>query len=61
MIHAAPYRRDILKALAYGNAGMEDICIQHINELLGNFAENVKTLTNYYYEKNLESYPPHNN
>jgi len=57
VIHAAPYRKDLLKALAYGHEGMQDICVGHIAELLSNFELNVSTLVSFYYDKKLESRP----
>jgi len=61
LIHAAPYRKTLLKALAYGNDGMDEICIGHIEELLGNFEANVDSLVSHYYAKKLETPPPTNN
>ncbi|KAI1708834.1 glycolipid transfer protein (GLTP) domain-containing protein [Ditylenchus destructor] len=57
VIHAAPYRKDLLKALAYGREGLEDVCVLHISELLGNFESNVNSLVEHYYVKNLETRP----
>uniref|UniRef100_A0A914D885 Glycolipid transfer protein domain-containing protein n=1 Tax=Acrobeloides nanus TaxID=290746 RepID=A0A914D885_9BILA len=57
LIHAAPYRKDILKAVALGNEGLEDVCIRHIDTHLDNFGHNVNSLVNYYYAKNLETRP----
>jgi len=58
VIHAAPYRRDILKAVANGADGMDEICIQHIASHLDNFRSNVAALVGHYEMRNLESPPP---
>ncbi|CEF64529.1 Glycolipid transfer protein [Strongyloides ratti] len=57
VIHAAPYRRTILKHVALGKEGCDDICIEHITSHLENFRENVASLVNYYYLKKLETRP----
>ncbi|KAI1722706.1 glycolipid transfer protein (GLTP) domain-containing protein [Ditylenchus destructor] len=57
VIHAAPYRKDLLKALSYGREGLEDVCVLHISELLGNFESNVNSVVEHYYVKNLETRP----
>uniref|UniRef100_A0A0N4Z6J9 GLTP domain-containing protein n=1 Tax=Parastrongyloides trichosuri TaxID=131310 RepID=A0A0N4Z6J9_PARTI len=57
VIHAAPYRRTILKHVALGKDGYDDICINHITTHLENFKENVASLVEYYYEKKLETKP----
>ncbi|ETN80016.1 glycolipid transfer protein [Necator americanus] len=44
VIHAAPYRRNILKAVALGKEGLDDICIEHIANHLDNFRINVAVL-----------------
>nr|CAD2181178.1 unnamed protein product [Meloidogyne enterolobii]CAD2209525.1 unnamed protein product [Meloidogyne enterolobii] len=56
VIHAAPSRKTLLKALAYGNDGLEKECIDHIDELIGNFEANVQSLVAYYNLKGLESH-----
>uniref|UniRef100_A0A0N5BKV0 GLTP domain-containing protein n=1 Tax=Strongyloides papillosus TaxID=174720 RepID=A0A0N5BKV0_STREA len=55
VIHAAPYRRTILKHVALGKDGYDEICIEHITSHLENFRENVASLVDYYYEKKLET------
>ncbi|GMT21221.1 hypothetical protein PFISCL1PPCAC_12518, partial [Pristionchus fissidentatus] len=55
VIHAAPYRKTILKAVAEGREGMDEICIGHIEEHLDNFKVNVKTLVDYYVAKGLDT------
>ncbi|KAK5965480.1 Glycolipid transfer protein [Trichostrongylus colubriformis] len=40
VIHAAPYRRTILKAVALGKDGLDDLCIEHIASHLDNFRIN---------------------
>uniref|UniRef100_A0A914XIH7 Glycolipid transfer protein domain-containing protein n=1 Tax=Plectus sambesii TaxID=2011161 RepID=A0A914XIH7_9BILA len=57
VIHAAPYRKDILKAVALGQEGKEDLCIDHIAAHLGNFRANVNSLVQLYYAKGLETPP----
>ncbi|KAF7637379.1 GLTP domain-containing protein [Meloidogyne graminicola] len=54
VIHAAPSRKTLLKALAFGNENLERECINHIEELLGNFGANVQSLVAYYNLKGLE-------
>nr|CAD2132903.1 unnamed protein product [Meloidogyne enterolobii] len=56
VIHAAPSRKTLLKALAYGNDGLEKECINHIDELIGNFEANVQSLVAYYNLKGLENH-----
>ncbi|VDM39130.1 unnamed protein product [Toxocara canis] len=58
VIVAAPYRRTILKALAEGNEGIDDICIDHIAAHLDNFRTNVAHLVDYYIEKKLDTPNP---
>lgn len=58
VIHAAPYRKTILKAVALGQEGMDEICIEHIESHRENFAENVQTLVDYYVSKGLETPNP---
>lgn len=55
LIHAAPYRRTILKAVALGKDGLDEVCIGHIESHLDNFRTNVAQLVVYYIEKKLES------
>ncbi|VDL63393.1 unnamed protein product [Nippostrongylus brasiliensis] len=57
VIHAAPYRKTILKAVALGKEGLEDVCIEHISTHLYNFRINVKVLVDYYIEKKLDTPP----
>lgn len=57
VVHAAPYRRTLLKAAAYDHDGMEDIVISEIESHLDNFKKNVDALVQYYYDKNLETRP----
>uniref|UniRef100_A0A7E4UPN8 GLTP domain-containing protein n=1 Tax=Panagrellus redivivus TaxID=6233 RepID=A0A7E4UPN8_PANRE len=57
VVHAAPYRRVLLKAAAYEHEGMEDTVISEIESHLDNFAQNVNAIVEYYYEKNLETRP----
>lgn len=52
---AVPYRRQILKAVALGQEGLDDVCIHHIQCHLDNFRLNVKTLVDYYIEKKLDT------
>ena len=58
MIHAAPYRKTLLTALAYGNEKLEEICIHHIEQLLANFELNVNSLVTHYNLRKLETMPP---
>ncbi|KAK6021585.1 glycolipid transfer protein, partial [Ostertagia ostertagi] len=55
VIHAAPYRRTILKAVALGKDGLDDVCIEHIASHLENFRINVGVLVDYYLLKKLET------
>ncbi|EPB69124.1 glycolipid transfer protein [Ancylostoma ceylanicum] len=55
VIHAAPYRRNILKAVALGKDGLDDVCIEHIANHLDNFRINVGVLVDYYLAKKLET------
>ncbi|KAE9416058.1 hypothetical protein Angca_002284, partial [Angiostrongylus cantonensis] len=55
VIHAAPYRRTILKAVALGKEGLDDLCIEHIASHLDNFRLNVNVLVDYYILKNLDT------
>lgn len=57
VLHAAPYRKDILKAVAFGQPGLEELCITHIETHLDGFSSNVGALVEYYYAKGLESRP----
>uniref|UniRef100_A0AC35TS93 GLTP domain-containing protein n=1 Tax=Rhabditophanes sp. KR3021 TaxID=114890 RepID=A0AC35TS93_9BILA len=57
VIHAAPYRKTILKHVALGKDGYDDICIEHIALHLENFKQNVDALVQYYYVKKLETQP----
>ncbi|KAL3091094.1 hypothetical protein niasHT_027854 [Heterodera trifolii] len=58
VLHAAPRRRTLLLAVAYGHEGLEEICVEHIAELLTNFEANVSALVEYYHSKKLEIPPP---
>ncbi|CAJ0941793.1 unnamed protein product, partial [Mesorhabditis belari] len=58
VIHAAPYRKTILKAVALGKEGLEDVCIHHMVEHRANFTQNVNALVNYYVAKGLETPNP---
>jgi hypothetical protein len=58
VIHAAPYRRVILKAVANGADNMDGICIRHIAAHLANFRCNVNALVNYYVMKKLDTPNP---
>uniref|UniRef100_A0A914ZVS4 Glycolipid transfer protein domain-containing protein n=1 Tax=Parascaris univalens TaxID=6257 RepID=A0A914ZVS4_PARUN len=58
VIIAAPYRRTILKALAEGNEGIDDVCIDHIAAHLDNFRVNVAHVVDYYVEKKLDTPNP---
>ncbi|CAJ0581216.1 unnamed protein product, partial [Mesorhabditis spiculigera] len=58
VIHAAPYRRTILKAVALGKEGLDDVCIQHMEEHRANFNLNVNVLVDYYVSKGLETPNP---
>ncbi|KAL3069777.1 hypothetical protein niasHS_016011 [Heterodera schachtii] len=58
VLHAAPRRRTLLLAVAYGHEGLEEICVEHIAELLTNFEANVGALVEYYHSKKLEIPPP---
>lgn len=55
VIHAAPYRRTILKAVALGKDGLDDVCIEHIASHLDNFRINVGVLVDYYILKKLDT------
>ncbi|KAF1763363.1 hypothetical protein GCK72_011629 [Caenorhabditis remanei] len=55
---AVPYRHTILKAVALGQEGLDDVCIHHIQCHLDNFRLNVKTLVDYYIAKNLDTPDP---
>ncbi|CAI4230557.1 unnamed protein product [Auanema sp. JU1783] len=55
VIHAAPYRKTILKAVALGRENLDDVCIGHIESHLDNFRLNVDALVSYYLEKKLET------
>ncbi|KAK5978246.1 Glycolipid transfer protein [Trichostrongylus colubriformis] len=55
VIHAAPYRRTILKAVALGKDGLDDLCIEHIASHLDNFRINVGVLVDYYLLKKLDT------
>jgi len=57
VVHAAPYRKTLLKAAAYNHDGMEDIVISEIESHLENFKKNVDVLVQCYYDKNLETRP----
>ncbi|KAL3103744.1 hypothetical protein niasHS_001346 [Heterodera schachtii] len=57
VLHAAPRRRTLLLAVAYGHEGLEEICVEHIAELLTNFEANVNALVDYYHSKKLEIPP----
>lgn len=57
VIHAAPYRSTILKAIALGKDGLDDLCIEHIASHLDNFRLNVSVLVDYYISKNLDTPP----
>jgi hypothetical protein len=57
VILAAPYRKDILKAVALGQDDKEDLCIHHIAVHLENFHADVSSLVQFYYEKGLETRP----
>lgn len=58
MIFAAPYRKTLLKALAEGQDGIDDICIAHIEAHLDNFKSNVEQLVKYYIVKGLDTPNP---
>ncbi|KJH50106.1 glycolipid transfer protein [Dictyocaulus viviparus] len=58
VIHAAPYRKTILKAVALGKEGLDDLCIEHIANHLDNFRLNVSVLVNYYVLKKLDTPGP---
>ncbi|KAL4003856.1 Glycolipid transfer protein (GLTP) family protein [Acanthocheilonema viteae] len=55
---AAPTRSSILKALAEGREGVDDICIGHIATHLDNFRTNVAHIVNYYIIKKLDTPNP---
>lgn len=55
---AVPYRHTILKAVALGQEGLDDVCIHHIQCHLDNFRLNVKTLVDYYIAKKLDTPDP---
>uniref|UniRef100_A0A1I7T7C7 GLTP domain-containing protein n=1 Tax=Caenorhabditis tropicalis TaxID=1561998 RepID=A0A1I7T7C7_9PELO len=55
---AVPYRHTILKAVALGQEGLDDVCIRHIECHLDNFRLNVKTLVDYYIAKKLDTPDP---
>lgn len=57
VVHAAPYRRSLLKAAAYNHEGLEETVVTEIESHLDNFAGNVQAIVEYYYEKKLESKP----
>uniref|UniRef100_A0A915Q1R7 Glycolipid transfer protein domain-containing protein n=1 Tax=Setaria digitata TaxID=48799 RepID=A0A915Q1R7_9BILA len=58
IILAAPTRSTILKVLAEGVDGADDICIDHIAAHLGNFKTNVAHIVNYYIIKELDTPNP---
>ncbi|CAG9537558.1 unnamed protein product [Cercopithifilaria johnstoni] len=58
VILAAPTRSTILKALAEGGEGVDDICIDHIATHLDNFRTNVTHIVNYYIIKKLDTPNP---
>lgn len=58
VILAAPTRSTILKALAEGREGVDDICIGHIATHLSNFRANVVHIVNYYINKKLDTPNP---
>jgi hypothetical protein len=57
VVHAAPYRRTLLKAAAYNHDGLEETVVREIESHLDNFAGNVQAIVEYYYDKKLESKP----
>ncbi|MCP9257198.1 Glycolipid transfer protein [Dirofilaria immitis] len=58
IILAAPTRTTILKVLAKGEEGMDDICIDHIAAHLDNFRTDVAHIVNYYITKKLDTPNP---
>lgn len=58
VILAAPTRSTILKALAEGEEGVDDVCIDHIAAHLDNFRTNVAHIVNYYIIKKLDTPNP---
>ncbi|VDO13874.1 unnamed protein product [Brugia timori] len=58
IILAAPTRSTVLKALAEGGEGMDDICIDHVAAHLDNFRTNVTSIVNYYITKKLDTPNP---
>uniref|UniRef100_A0A0R3RVI1 GLTP domain-containing protein n=1 Tax=Elaeophora elaphi TaxID=1147741 RepID=A0A0R3RVI1_9BILA len=58
VILAAPTRSTILKALAEGIEGVDDICIDHIAAHLDNFRTNLVHIVNYYIIKKLDTPNP---
>uniref|UniRef100_A0A8R1XYI7 GLTP domain-containing protein n=1 Tax=Onchocerca volvulus TaxID=6282 RepID=A0A8R1XYI7_ONCVO len=58
VILAAPTRSTILKILAEGEEGLDDICIEHIAAHLDNFRINVAHIVNYYIKKKLDTPNP---
>uniref|UniRef100_A0A914YG00 Glycolipid transfer protein domain-containing protein n=1 Tax=Panagrolaimus superbus TaxID=310955 RepID=A0A914YG00_9BILA len=57
VVHAAPYRKNLLKAAAYNHDGLEETVVGEIENHLDNFAGNVQAIVEYYYDKKLESKP----
>ncbi|VDM59856.1 unnamed protein product, partial [Angiostrongylus costaricensis] len=47
--------KTILKAVALGKEGLDDLCIEHISSHLDNFRLNVNVLVDYYILKNLDT------
>ncbi|MFH4976038.1 hypothetical protein AB6A40_002747 [Gnathostoma spinigerum] len=58
VILAAPYRRTVLKTLAEGQDGIDDLCITHIESHLDNFRSNVLQIVDYYELKGLDTKNP---
>uniref|UniRef100_A0AC34Q6A7 Glycolipid transfer protein domain-containing protein n=1 Tax=Panagrolaimus sp. JU765 TaxID=591449 RepID=A0AC34Q6A7_9BILA len=57
VVHAAPYRKTLLKAAAYNHEGLEETVISEIESHLQNFTQNVETLVQVYYDRQLEKRP----
>ncbi|TKR67986.1 hypothetical protein L596_024044 [Steinernema carpocapsae] len=55
VVYAVPYRKSVLKAVALGHEGLDEVCIGHIESHLDNFRLNVSTIVEYYILKGLET------
>lgn len=56
-VQATPWRKDLLKLLAYGVDHMEDQCIEDLEKYCQLMKVNVDCICAFYFEKNLETRP----